>query len=139
MIWHRNYTLEELEAICKNTIHDVLGIRVTEIGADYLCAEMPVDRRTHQPAGILHGGASVVLAESLGSLASSMVIDTNKFHCAGLDVNANHIRSISSGTVFGKVTPLHLGRTTHVWSIDIVNEDGKRICFARLTVAILSK
>ncbi|MGL5889062.1 MAG: hotdog fold thioesterase [Bacteroidia bacterium] len=139
MIWQRNYTLEELESICRNTIHDVLGIRITEIGTDYLCAEMSVDKRTHQPRGILHGGASVVLAESLGSLASSMVIDTDKFMCAGLDVNANHIRSISSGKVTGKTTPLHLGRTTHVWSIDISDEAGKRICFARLTVAILEK
>ncbi|MCU0434679.1 MAG: hotdog fold thioesterase [Bacteroidia bacterium] len=139
MIWHRNYTIDQLEALCQNTIHDVLGIRITETGNDYLMATMPVEARTHQPAGILHGGASVVLAESLGSLASSMVIDHEKFHCAGLEVNANHIRSKATGTVTGKATPLHIGRSTHVWNIDITDEAGKRICIARLTVAILAR
>lgn len=139
MIWHRNYTLDELQAMGQNTIHEVLGIRITEIGIDYLCGTMPVDARTHQPAGILHGGASVVLAESLGSIAAALVADPERFHCVGLDINANHIRSKREGIVTGKATPIHLGRSTQVWGIDIYDEIGKRICIARLTMAVLER
>jgi 1,4-dihydroxy-2-naphthoyl-CoA hydrolase len=139
MIWHRNYTLDELQAMGQNTIHEVLDIRITEIGIDYLCGTMPVDARTHQPAGILHGGASVVLAESLGSIAAALVADPERFQCVGLDINANHIRSKKEGIVTGKATPIHIGRSTQVWAIDICDEIGKRVCIARLTMAVLER
>jgi 1,4-dihydroxy-2-naphthoyl-CoA hydrolase len=116
-----------------------LGIEFTDIGPDYLCAKMPVDYRTRQPYGILHGGASVALAETLGSLAASFQIDTDKQLCVGLDINANHVRSIAEGYVYGKATPLHIGKQTHVWEISITNEEGKLVCISRLTMAILDK
>jgi 1,4-dihydroxy-2-naphthoyl-CoA hydrolase len=100
---------------------------------------MPVDYRTRQPYGILHGGASVALAETLGSLAASFQIDTGKQLCVGLDINANHVRSIAEGYVYGKATPLHIGKQTHVWEIKITNEEGKLVCISRLTMAILDK
>lgn len=122
-----------------NTIVQHLGIEFIEMGDDYLIAKMPVDGRTHQPFGILHGGASVVLAESLGSMASWMCLpDPTKQRAVGLDINANHVRSVSSGWVYGKVTALHVGRTTHLWEIKITNEAGKLVCISRLTVAVVA-
>lgn len=115
-----------------------LGIEFTEAGEGYLEARMPVDGRTHQPFGLLHGGASVVLAESLGSSASFMMLDDpTKQRAVGLEVNANHLRSVREGWVYGRCTPIHVGRTTHVWDIRIRDEHGRTVCVSRLTVAIV--
>lgn len=121
------------------TMSEHIGIVFTELGADYLKATMPVDHRTNQPYGLLHGGASCVLAETLGSIASAMVIDQDKFICVGLEINANHIRSARSGIVTGITTPIHIGASTHVWDIKIYDEREKLVCVSRLTVAILKK
>jgi 1,4-dihydroxy-2-naphthoyl-CoA hydrolase len=131
-------TLDALQTFGKNTIAEHLGIEFTEIGTDYLVARMPVDHRTHQPFGILHGGASVVLAETLGSIASFLcIIDPEKQHAAGIEINANHVRSVKQGYVYGRVTPLHVGRSTHIWEIKVTNEENKLVCVSRLTVAIV--
>lgn len=119
------------------TMGDHIGIVFTEIGDDYLKATMPVDERTRQPYGLLHGGASVALAETLGSVASSLVLDTNVFICVGLEINANHIRSARQGLVTGIASPIHLGSSTHVWDIKIYDERERLLCISRLTVAIL--
>lgn len=115
-----------------------LGIEITEVGEDYICAKMPVDHRTKQPFGLLHGGASVVLAETLGSFAANMCVDSTKFYCVGLDINANHIRGVREGYVYGKTTPLHIGKSTQVWEIKITDEKGNLVCISRLTVAVVS-
>jgi 1,4-dihydroxy-2-naphthoyl-CoA hydrolase len=138
-IWNRDYTLDELNAMSENTIMEALGIKFTELGSNFIKASMPVDRRTVQPAGILHGGASVVLAETLGSLASTLIIDTTQFYAVGLEVNANHIRPGLSGNVYGQATPIHLGRSTHIWHIIVTNEEEKLVCVSRLTIAIKTK
>jgi 1,4-dihydroxy-2-naphthoyl-CoA hydrolase len=131
-------TLDDLQAMSVPTLANHLGIEFTEIGEDYILARMPVDQRTHQPFGILHGGASVVLAETLGSIASYLCIkDPAKQHAVGLEINANHIRSVKSGFVYGKVTPIHVGRSTQVWDIKITNEENKLVCISRLTVAVV--
>lgn len=116
-----------------------LGMEWKEMGPDYLKISMPVDERTHQPYGILHGGASCALAETVGSVASYYVIDHEKFICVGLEINANHIRSVREGVVTATATPLHLGATTHVWDIKIHDEKNRLVCVSRLTVAILKK
>jgi 1,4-dihydroxy-2-naphthoyl-CoA hydrolase len=131
-------TLDALHKMSANTIANHLGIEFTEIGDDFIVARMPVDQRTHQPFGILHGGASVVLAETLGSIASFLCIkDPSKQHAVGLEINANHIRSVKTGFVYGKVTPVHVGRSTQVWDIRITNEENKLVCISRLTVAVV--
>ena len=132
-------SLEALQSIAQNTMSAHLGIEFTGVGVDFVSAKMPVDQRTKQPFGILHGGASVALAETLGSVASSLCIDLNKAYPVGLEINANHIRSVSEGYVYGSARPLHLGRRTHVWDIQIVNEDKKLVCVSRLTVMIVAK
>ncbi|MCF2497244.1 hotdog fold thioesterase [Dyadobacter chenhuakuii] len=135
----RSITLDALHSFSQNTISNHLGIEFTEIGNDYITARMPVDKRTHQPFGILHGGASVVLAETLGSIASFLCLpDPDKQHAVGLEINANHIRSARAGFVYGTVRPIHLGRTTHIWDIQITNEESKLVCISRLTVAIVN-
>lgn len=139
-IWfNKSLSLADVEHIGKNTLSEHLGIKITAIGYDYLQATMPVDNRTKQPFGLLHGGASVALAETLGSIASALVVDSSKFLCVGLDVNANHVRSVKNGFVIGTATPVHLGNSTHVWDIRIVSEDEKLVCISRLTVAVLKK
>lgn len=137
MIWFRTYTIEELNGRHKNHLGALLNIEFIAIGDDFLEARMPVNERTHQPAGILHGGASVVLAETLGSLASNMVIDDSKFMGVGLEVNANHLRPVSSGFVTGICKALHIGAKTHVWEIKMMTDRGKMNCVSRLTVAII--
>lgn len=132
-------TLEQIQTFGKNTLSEHLGMEFTELGADYLCGRMPVDHRTRQPLGLLHGGASVALAETLGSLAAHLSVDTDKQYCVGLDINANHIKSVTGGFVHGKATPLHLGRQTHVWEIRITNDAGQLVCISRLTMAVLDK
>jgi 1,4-dihydroxy-2-naphthoyl-CoA hydrolase len=116
-----------------------LGIEVIEIGKDFIKARMPVDERTKQPYGILHGGASVALAETIGSYGSHLIIDSSKYLSVGLDINANHIRKATQGFVTGIAKPVHIGKTTHVWGIEIIDEKGLLICICRLTVAIISK
>lgn len=139
MIWLREYTLEELNGRPKGHIGDLLGIEFTGIGPDFLSARMPVNEKTRQPYGILHGGASVVLAESLGSMASNMIIDSEKYIGVGLEVNANHLRPVKSGFVSGICKPVHIGGKTHVWDIRHYDDRGKMNCISRLTVAIVLK
>jgi 1,4-dihydroxy-2-naphthoyl-CoA hydrolase len=139
MIWSRGYTIEELNDRPKAHIGALLGIEFMEIGEDFISARMPVDERTHQPYGILHGGASVVLAETIGSVASGMVITSDKMMGVGLEINANHLRPVRSGFVTGICTPIHIGGKTHVWDIKIYNDRGKMNCISRLTVAIIPK
>lgn len=139
MIWFSNFTPEALNDRPANHMGAFLGIQFTKVEEDTLTATMPVDERTHQPAGILHGGASVVLAETLGSIASFMVIDPQKYQAVGLEINANHLRPVKSGLVTGICKPLHIGAKTHVWEIKIYTDKGKMNCVSRLTVAILNK
>jgi 1,4-dihydroxy-2-naphthoyl-CoA hydrolase len=116
-----------------------LGIEYMEVGTDYIKARMPVDHRTHQPLGMLHGGASTALAETLGSVAANLSVDEKKYYCVGLEINANHIRSIKEGWVFGTAKPLHIGRSTQVWEILINNENEQLVCISRLTLAVIKK
>lgn len=137
-IWNTQPTLEAVNQIQRNnTISEVLDIRVTELGDDYMKGTMPVDRRTHQPFGILHGGASVVLAETLGSMAAYLCVDPTLQYCVGLDINANHLRSVRSGLVTGIAEPIHIGRSTQVWEINIRNEEEQLACVSRITMAVL--
>ena len=136
-IWKSDVTVERLNSRGKGTMVEHLDIRFTEIGPDYLRASMPVDHRTNQPIGLLHGGASVVLAETLGSVAGVLCVDIRKQYVVGLEVNANHVRAVRSGRVIGTARPLHLGLQTQVWQIDIVDEEGHRITASRLTLAVL--
>ena len=138
-IWFKNYTLEDLNearGLRKDHINRHLDIRFTEIGEDYLKATMPVDGRTVQPFGILHGGASCVLAETLGSVAAWMCVDPDKQRGVGIEINANHLRPVSEGLVTGICKPVQTGRSIHVWQIDIFNDAGKMNCTSRLTLAI---
>ena len=139
-IWfNKEITLDALHPLGHKTMGELLGIEWTVIGEDSLQARMPVDHRTHQPYGLLHGGASCVLAETIGSVASAMVIDHAKFYCVGLEINANHLRSVREGYVTGTATPLHLGASTHVWDIRIKDEKDKLVCVSRLTVAVVQR
>lgn len=136
-IWKSRATLDRLAEISKCTLIEHLGIEYLEIGADYLKARMPVDSRTRQPAGILHGGASVALAETLGSVAAGMCIDRGRRRVVGLDINANHIRPVSAGWVTGIAKPVHIGHSTQIWEIRICNEEENLVCLSRLTVAVI--
>lgn len=135
----RSVTVEQLNGRSGGTMMQILGIQFTAVGENFIEASMPVDERTKQPAGLLHGGASCVLAETLGSVASALVIDTKEFVPVGLEINANHIRPVTSGEVIGRAEPIHIGRTTHVWDIRIRTSDDKLVCVSRLTVAIVPK
>lgn len=139
MLWYKNYTIDDLQKFIPNTILEHIGIEITELTDNSVSGKMPVDRRTIQPAGILHGGSSVVLAESLGSIASVLVINQEKQICVGLEINANHVRPVSKGFVYGTATPIHIGGKTHIWEIKIVNEQRKLVCISRLTMALLPK
>ncbi len=140
MIWKLSPTLEGLNATSKNTLAENLGIEFTAFGDDFLKAKMPVDHRTIQPMGLLHGGASVALAETLGSVASVLCLDDfTMLMPVGVEINANHLRSASTGFVYGTARPLRLGRTLHIWNIEIEDEAGKLVCVSRLTVAIVPK
>ena len=132
-------TAKEIRPLGVNTMSEHIGIEFTEVGDNYLKAKMPVDHRTQQPYGVLHGGASAALAETMGSIASALVVDQSQYICVGLEINANHIRSAKEGYVFGTVLPLHIGRSTHVWDIKIYDQWEKLVCVSRLTVAILKK
>ncbi|TDV72092.1 hotdog fold thioesterase [Pseudomonas sp. LP_7_YM] len=136
-LWRETPDLDALNAKQKNTIGEALDIRFEDFDDQSLTASMPVDHRTHQPYGLLHGGASVVLAETVGSSASYLIIDTCKYFCVGLEVNANHLRGLRSGRVTAVAHPVHIGRTTHVWDIRLTSDEGKTSCISRLTVAIV--
>ena len=138
-MFHSNLSLKSINALGQGCMVEHVGIEFTELGEDYLIAKMPVDERTHQPFGLLHGGASVVLAETMGSVAAACCVDPNHFFCVGQEINANHIKSVRSGFVYGKVTPIHVGKKTHVWQIRITNEEGKLVCISRITMAVLEK
>jgi 1,4-dihydroxy-2-naphthoyl-CoA hydrolase len=136
-IWHRPYTLEETNRRSENTMVSLLGIEVTEIGPDFLRGRMPVDHRTKQPAGLLHGGASVALAESLASMAGNMVVDNKQAYCVGLEINANHISSCTEGFVTGEARPLHIGRSTQVWET-MIRQGDRLVCVSRMTLAVVA-
>lgn len=136
-MWRIKPSLDEINAMSRNTMVEHLGIVVTAIGDDYIEARMPVDKRTHQPMGLLHGGASVVLAETLGSFAGYLCVNPAEKACVGLEINANHIRSVREGFVVGRATPRHIGKTTQVWDITITTEDAKLVCVSRLTIQVL--
>lgn len=138
-IWKQESTLEGLNNMSTNTLVEHIGIEWTEIGDDYLIAKMPVDKRTFQPMGLLHGGASVVLAESMGSTASVMCLEDMSTHSVvGLEINANHLKSVRSGWVYGTCKPIRVGRKIQVWNIEIRNEAGDLCCVSRLTVAVIA-
>jgi 1,4-dihydroxy-2-naphthoyl-CoA hydrolase len=130
-------SLDMLNQMSKNTMVEHLGIIYTDVGKDSVSAKMPVDHRTHQPHGILHGGASVALAETLGSVAANLSVDQEKYYCVGLEINSNHIRSMRDGWVYGKATPIHIGKSTHVWEIRINNDQQLLVNITRLTMAVL--
>jgi 1,4-dihydroxy-2-naphthoyl-CoA hydrolase len=132
-------TVDQLNPLSKDTMGGHLGIEFTEIGDDFLKGRMPVDQRTRQPYGLLHGGASVALAETLGSVGAAFVVDRRQYNTVGLEINANHLRGVREGFVTGVARPLHLGKTTQVWEIRIHDEREKLICVSRLTVAIIKK
>ena len=137
-IWfNKSLSIEDIKDFGKATMANYLDMQWVEVGENYLKLSMPVNDKTKQPYGILHGGASCALAETLGSVASALVIDLGKFYCVGLEINANHIRSAREGLVTGVCYPLHIGRTTHVWDIKIYDDNEKLVCVSRLTVAIL--
>lgn len=139
-IWFSlDISLDQLNEMGKDNMAALLGMEFTEIGPDCLRAMMPVDHRTKQPYGLLHGGASAALAETVGSVASALIIDPEKQICVGLEINANHIRGVREGYVHALVKPLHIGGSTHVWDIRITDDHHKLVCVSRLTVAILPK
>ena len=138
-IFPEHIQLEALNEMSKGCMVEHLGIEFTEIGADYIEARMPVDHRTKQPMGLLHGGASVALAETMGSVAATLQIDMMKQSVVGLEINANHLGSMTEGYVIARVTPIHIGRSTHVWNIEIRSEEGKKVAISRITIAILDK
>lgn len=139
MLFNSGITLEGLNQMGKNTLVEHLAIEYTEIGNDYITARMPVDQRTHQPFGMLHGGASVVLAETLGSVAANCCLDAARQYAVGLDINANHLRSVRSGYVYGTSRPVHIGKSTQVWEIRITSEEDALVCISRITMAVLEK
>lgn len=139
MIFHPNLDLDTLNNWGKNTMTDFLDIQFTKIGEDFLEATMPVVDKTKQPLGLLHGGANVVLAETLGSVAATLTIDSKNQYCVGLEINANHLKSVKSGLVRGVTKPIHLGKKTQVWEIKVYTESGDLSCISRITMAVLDK
>jgi len=138
-IWKHQPDLNKLNSLMQNTAAANLGIEIIEIGEDYLSGTMPADHRTFQPMGIIHGGANVLLADTLGSYAANLCVDTSKLSCFGQEINANHIRAVKSGFVTGTARAIHLGRSSHVWEIRIVDEDDRLSCISRITMAIIPR
>ena len=136
-IWFKPYTIEEIQWMQKDNMCEAIGIEITELTPESIKGRMPVDNRTVQPMKILHGGASVALAETLGSVGSNLIVDNTKYACVGLDINANHLRPGTSGFVYGEAKPIHIGKKTHVWAIEIKDEKGILICVSRLTIAVI--
>ncbi|TMI74829.1 MAG: hotdog fold thioesterase [Bacteroidetes bacterium] len=139
-IWfNKELSLDDIKPLGKGTMGEYIGIEWMELGENFIRARMPVDHRTKQPYGLLHGGASCVLSETIGSVASAMVVDHSKYICVGMEINANHVRSAREGFVTGIATPLHLGSNTHVWDVRIYDELEKLVCVSRLTVAVIPR
>jgi 1,4-dihydroxy-2-naphthoyl-CoA hydrolase len=138
-IWFNNPTVSDIEWMFKNTLADSLHIRVTDVGDDYIKGTMPVDARTKQPYGILHGGASVSLAETLGSIASGLIVDTENFIAVGIEINANHLAAVSAGTITGICKPIRCKGSIHVWEIKMTDDSGELICISRFTCKVISK
>jgi 1,4-dihydroxy-2-naphthoyl-CoA hydrolase len=138
-IWHQRPTVAALNALSRNTLLEQLDIRFTEVGDDYLVATMPVDARTHQPFGLLHGGASAVLSESLGSSGANCCLDMASEYAVGLEINANHVRAVRQGMVTGRARPVHIGRRTHVWETRVEDDAGRLVCVSRLTLAVMPR
>tara|TARA_B100000678_G_C17733090_1_gene311395 strand:+ start:69 stop:488 length:420 start_codon:yes stop_codon:yes gene_type:complete len=136
-IWFKNYTIKDIKT--KGTMVEHLGIKVTELGEDYVVGTMPVDNRTKQPFGILHGGASVALAETLASYGGYLTIDSEKYYVVGVEINANHLKVAKSGIVTGKCSPIKRGRSTQVWQTEITDESGDLICVSRITLMVLDR
>ena len=139
MVFLSSASLDQLNGTGKKSMVDHLGIEFTAIGEDYLEATMPVDHRTKQPMGLLHGGANVALAETMGSVAASLTLDLSKQACVGLEINANHIRAVKEGIVKGIAKPVHIGKSTQIWEIKIYNQSEQLCCISRITMAILEK
>lgn len=139
MLFNKSITLDFLNALGRNTMVENLGIRFTAIGEDFLEAIMPVNEKTRQPQGLLHGGANVTLAETMGSVAAALLVDPEKQLCVGLEINANHLRPVTHGTVTGIAKPIHLGKKTQVWEIKIFTEQEDLSCISRITIAVLDK
>jgi 1,4-dihydroxy-2-naphthoyl-CoA hydrolase len=135
----KGITLKQLNDLSANTMVEHLGIEFTDIGENHITGKMPVDHRTHQPLGLLHGGASVALAETLGSVAAAFCIDLKTQYCVGLDINANHVKGVTSGYVIGTTTPIHIGKRTQVWEIKITTEQKELVCISRLTIAVIDR
>lgn len=139
-IWFKtDWNIDKLNQLSANTMNDLMGIKFIEVGENYVKATMPVDHRTRQAYGLLHGGASVTLAETVGSVASVMVVDPELYFCVGVEINANHLRSVKDGFVTATAIPLHLGMSSHVWDIKIMDKNEKLICVSRLTVYVKKK
>ena len=138
-IWRIQTSVEQLQEHSRETLADTIGIRITEIGPDFLRATMPVVPKFHQPMGVLHGGASVALAETVGSLAATLCVDQKLYACLGQEINANHLRPVSSGIVTATARPYHIGKRSHVWHIEIQDEQEKLVCVSRLTIAVVDK
>ena len=136
-IWFKEYDVDDI--VTENTMVEHLGIKVTELGEDYIVGTMPVDNRTKQPFGILHGGASVALAETLASYGGYLTINPEKYHVVGVEINANHLKMAKEGNVTGKCTPIKRGRSTQVWQTEIKNDDGELVCISRITLMVLEK
>lgn len=138
-IWFKPLTIADLNQRGENTLASFLDIQFTHIGEETLTATMPVHAKIKQPVGIVHGGANVVLAETIASTAANAVIDLAHYYCVGLEINANHIRSVTEGVITGITRPIHIGRTTHVWHIDLYNEAGKQTCVSRMTASVIAR
>ena len=138
-IWKKPVTLDHFNALNRDTMMQAIGIVFTEVGDDFLRATMPVDARTHQPYGLLHGGASVALAETLGSAAGMMLVDPAREIVVGIEINANHLRGVKSGNVTGTARAVHIGRSTQVWEIRIEDEGQRLVCISRLTLAVVPR
>jgi len=139
MIWKNPINLEELNDLSKGSLSDLLGIKYTDFGEDFLSIQMTVQEKHLQPMGIMHGGTSCVIAETVGSMAANLCVDQNQFTCVGLEININHLRPVKSGTLKATAKPQHIGKKTHVWEIRIENEEEKLIAISRHTVAVLEK
>jgi 1,4-dihydroxy-2-naphthoyl-CoA hydrolase len=139
MIWHRPYKLEDIIFLTHGNMMEHLGIELTEVGDDYICGKMPVDHRTVQPMKFLHGGASVALAESIASIGAQLLVNHVRFNCVGMEINANHLKMVADGFVYAKAKPMHIGYRTHVWSVEIMNDDQELVCISRITIAVIDK
>lgn len=135
-IWHRPPDTAALDELSAGTLGEALGIRFTRVGDDWLEATLPVDERTRQPFGLLHGGASVALAETLASVGANALLDTGKQLAVGLEINANHVRAVRAGNVTGRARPLHVGGRTQVWQVEIRDQEGRLCCVSRVTMAV---